>query len=500
MLIRAPRNIVPRWRLFAATATLGELAATKPGRPLQFDPDMLATLKAQWEIERTVWHATDLLSAAFVVGKPDEARDAAFFILSNDEGVALPATHLARRIIGHGDADLNEPTEHDWRATVRKARNQLSRHPRNAVRWMDLALAHTILGNRDQAIKCARVALRLAPDNRFVLRSATRCLLHWHDPEQAHNVIRASERTTGDPWLLAAEIAVATARGRKSRHVGLANGMLGNRNISQANLSELAAAVATHEALHGSLRKASKLFNQSLAAPTENAVAQARWAVGDKEGLRIVATYNEDVPRLFEARARDSFIAGDWQDTLDNALLWLGDQPFSSAPASLAAYNLHLLMRDKEAADLIRRAKHANPDEPAVLNGLMYYQLLSGEVDSARITFESLRTLSASYSSIERIIVTATTGLLEFRSGNPLIGRMLYVEAIANSEKNNRYDLKVSATANLAREEARSGNIALAAELLRDAGADLERLRHPEAPQREIALAERYLGRKRLSE
>jgi hypothetical protein len=52
-------------------------------------------------------------------------------------------------------------------------------------------------------------ALQLAPQNRHVLRSAARLFLHVGDPECAHDLVARNDATKNDPWLIAAEIAIA---------------------------------------------------------------------------------------------------------------------------------------------------------------------------------------------------------------------------------------------------------------------------------------------------
>jgi tetratricopeptide (TPR) repeat protein len=318
--------------------------------------------------------------------------------------------------------------------------------------------------------------------------------LHWHDEEQAHAIIRGSERTLSDPWLLAAEVAVASSRDRKSRNIRHAKSMLSDANNSPASLSELAAAVGNHEKKHGSVRKAAGLFTQALVDPTENTVAQVRWEEANDADLVVEGDDPEDVPRLYEARAREALDTGFWSDAVENCDLWYKDQPFSSGPSTLGAHMLYLMGRDEEAAEMAVRAKDANPGEPSVLNASLYYQLLSDNLPAARETAVELEHLKERYTPIERLVIWATTGLLQYREGFPEIGRLLYEQAIKSATHHNRPDLTAGAYANLAREEILQGNFDYAVDALSEAKTAAARLRYPKANEAEIRRVEQLLG------
>jgi hypothetical protein len=201
---------------------------------------------------------------------------------------------------------------------------------------------------------------------------------------------------------------------------------------------------------------------------------------------------HENVPRLFEAHARDNYVSGRWLEAVDSARLWLEDQPFSSSPASLGAHALHLLGRDDEAVEQVSGSLDSNPNDPGVLNSLMYYQILSGDLPGANAVAMRLASIVDAYSSIEKMVVRATMGLLSFRSGRPDLGRRLYAETVAEAKNQERPDIVVNATANLAREEFLAGNLALAEELIARARDGAAKLRNNRALEREIVLAESY--------
>jgi hypothetical protein len=85
------------------------------------------------------------------------------------------------------------------------------------VHWMELALAYAIIGKEEKADKAVALALGLAPNDRFVLRCASRFLVHHHQPEQAEEILRRADRTPLDPWLLAAHVAISEIIKKPSR-------------------------------------------------------------------------------------------------------------------------------------------------------------------------------------------------------------------------------------------------------------------------------------------
>src|SRR5205823_4591050 len=107
--------------------------------------------------------------------------------------------------------------------------------------WVDIARHYSIMGFNEQARRAIQKGVALAPENRFTLRSAARFYIHIGDPEVAHDILKRSEKTKSDPWLLAAEIAAATVAGRTSRLVRRGRGFLDTHPPFQA--TELASAI-----------------------------------------------------------------------------------------------------------------------------------------------------------------------------------------------------------------------------------------------------------------
>ena len=293
------RRVIPRWRTLNEALTLQELDSVVPrGNHQMLQFDFLAQKIVDWRRHQTIGHASDLVGAALTLGRRREAIGAAKFLLQDNLNVTPWARELAEQILktsDHVETGLPKPVEvkdSTLHAQVRAFRGMLRIEPQDPITWVELSRVYVILGLEKQAKRCMDVALQLAIDNRFVLRSASRLWMHFDNPERAHHIIVTSDRTQYEPWLLAAEIAISSAAGRKPRFIKSARRILTERGFSSIHLSELAAAVATLELDTGSVKKSKKFFRISLEDPTENSIAQMAWASRQSNTIHFNAFIN----------------------------------------------------------------------------------------------------------------------------------------------------------------------------------------------------------------
>lgn len=492
LLQKKHRSIIPRWRLFTTTASLGELDAIGQRRTNPFGLSALRETLGEWHAERTVWHAADALSTAFVLGRPELAQEPARFILEHGESSTIATIDLAQRVLGVEVERRHEAREHDWHDLVNTRRGSLRHSPRDATRWTDLALAHTVCGNRDASLRCIRIALRLAHNNRFVLRSAVRCFIHWGDIDYAHALLKSAAGTPYDPWLLAAEVATASSKGQASTLAGRAKRLLDDASIAPRALSELATAVGSLELEHGSRRSAARFFEQALLEPTENSVAQIEWELSEKAKITVAAVTKVDVPLLFEAKAHERYNAGDWAEAVQYAHEWYNDQPFSSRPTDLAAYAAALLGQYERALEYLEISRRSNPDDVMVINNQTYFEVLQGNIENAVKLFRETKHFTIE--GDDALILQATAGLLEFRQGNIEYGRQLYQKTISQAWRKER--IRAIATVNLAREELIVGNVETGIQLLMEGQRLARRSENDMELQAEVAAVERFFERK----
>lgn len=455
------RKVVPRWRSSQRTIALGELASLRqPANVPQLRGD-LARRIAEWEQKRSFSFAADLLTCAFVLGDYEAAKNAAQYVLEqNPEFRSI--RRIARIILGidgpQALPDEPESTEHHSREKLGKRihglRIRAQEEPRNSLLWTDLALDYATVGDSGHATRAIRIALSLAPFNRLVLRSAARLYLHLDDYDSAHQLLEHSERTRFDPWLLAAEIAVASARRRTSKLVKVARRMFDSQTFAVHHMSELYAAVATLEWESGNRRTGRRLLHRALESPTENSVAQAAWIHRNVGGF---ALEERVLAPSHEAMAWSHFCDGRWEEAVAEGSLWLFDQPFSNRPASFCSFIYAVCLEDyKKSANIAQLGLMANPTHFLLRNNYVFSLIQMERLTEAR---EILDRIEPDYlDEREKIVWAATQGLLRIREGNIIEGRQLYVDAIRTAEKKNWPRLAGMAKLHLALEEHRAGS------------------------------------------
>ncbi|MES2220207.1 MAG: tetratricopeptide repeat protein [Acidobacteriota bacterium] len=468
------RHIFPRWRSFKATSDLGELSLAS----VEVDSDTseldlsLSRGIANWKSDPSLWRGLDLLGTAIVAGKL-ESFSALVEQVKRNPLAPKVARELLDRTQKTEPAQLYFPEEYDKipdliaRREIRSHRLRLISAPRDAIEWVELARFYTIVGSNKKAARAIRAALHLAPNNRFVLRSAARFFIHTGEKEYAHNLLSTAPSIGRDPWILASEIAIADSLGRASKFSRIAMRKM-EMDIPASELTELASAVGSIEAENGNHRGARRLLRQALMGANENSIAQIRWLNRAHLGDAIDVSHSKP-PLLHEANAWASFYRGDFETARDESLGWLKDQPFASAPASLSSYILSDVLGNFADARLIAQAGlRANPDDPTLLNNLAVCLMELGELDEAETILSRLeakgddKRLSA--------IHKATFGMLAFRKGNPEDGRKLYLEAIRYAESANAKQTAARAAIHLLLEEyiAKTAHVEEALNRLRD--------------------------------
>lgn len=454
------RKIIPRWRNVQTTAALGELDFPPAARPTVFEFHSLAQRIQDFNLHPTPWVASDLASAAFVVGRPEQAAQAAKFIVENQRICPPASVALARRIL--------DPTSESWaipevedetvellHRRAHAVRMRLYEEPKNSIQWVELARLYTIMGQGDRAERAMRIACALSPSNRFVLRAAARLFTHNHDPVSALRILRNAASIRKDPWLLAAEVGVASVAGIPPRFAKVGFALVEGKGLPDFSITELASSLATLEMQEGSVKKAKKYFRRSLVRPTENSIAQAEWASKALAGFEVdVQEYN--VPRPFEAQAVDSFKKGRWEEAVRWSQKWRWDQRFSARPAILASYiSSGPLERYDESIKIIKNSMVANPHEPALINNLAFALASLGKIAEAEQVISNVD--ETKINELSAITLTATEGLICFRKGMIEPGRHLYLEAMDQAKKKGVLSYRAVAAAYLAREEILAG-------------------------------------------
>ena len=430
------------------TRLLGQLDSLAD--PVQHEgraEELLASKVEAWREFRTFGHASDLVGAALTLGfTNDSVRAAAKLLRHGGAKVSAWARELGHSAMALERNDAMAPMvmlerqvdESTLFAQVKTFRGLLRQEPRDPVTWVDLAFSHACLGQRKRAARSMAVAVQLARDNRFVLRSAGRLWIYLDDPERAYQIVAKSDRTIHDPWLLAAEIALGSIARRRPRHVKEARRLLASQQFGPRHISELASALATVELNSGSLKRARRLFARSLQEATENSIAQAAWAERQSRELRLTRYYPSE-PNAFEAQSWDCYQQARWRGVIRNSRRWFADQPFSSRPAALGSFVAATALRDYATSKwFARTGLRANPTSFLLLNNLAFSCLMSGHIDEGA---QALGRIHRGTLSEDQVIVyTATQGLLALRRGELRRGRALYADARERAKRTRERD------------------------------------------------------------
>ena len=454
------RQIIPRWYPFQTACMMGDLI---PNTSLQI-PDSISSESyldkiRDWRITPSISHAIDLVGTALVIGDNDNkyVHDAATFIISKTGESSALGLEMAK--LYNGEVKSHDSTilplkhsKNENYLNIAHLKIVVRQYPRNAVAWSDLAYYYTIMGQQQQAEQCMDIAVSLARDNRFVLRSATRCYLHLNSPDKALYHIHKSNLKTVDPWVVSSEIAVSEGTGFRPRLVKLARNLIQDRNFSDWSINELAGSLCTLEVRSGSIRKSKKLLNQALKEPNENTLAQLEW-LGRSLREEITRPQKEIVAR-FEADTWLQLEEGEYQKALAFAKNWYHFQPFSSRSAILASYIASTCLDDNhQAIEIAEEATKSSPDSLMLKNNHAFALASLDRIDEAlKITTDlenSLLDESFSYT------LAATKGLIQFRKGDLIGGRELYRRSIDGFQKLQDNKSKATAALFLAREETR---------------------------------------------
>lgn len=446
------RNLVPRWRPFRVSAALGELASSSvPNQPSMRLPDMEA-LHA-FNTAPTLHTASDALGLAFSLQDPAPLRPVVEFIESAKANslLAAAAAQVRRRL-----DQVPITGEETWfrvdarHAVVSHIREELGRKPRNPTKWVDLALAQTLLGQSGKARRSITTALALAPLNRFVLRSAVRFFIHIEDPEAAQYTLK-SAKGSSDPWILAAEIASDEAAGSAPSSMKEALFVLSSGNFSSWAISELACTVAHAEFNGGRDKRARKFLDQASPQPTENAAAQIAFE-SQRGGFTVRPA--QDPERRFEAEALEARWQKDWSAAMNSGLKWQNDQPFAVEPAAFLSYVAAVGAERYDIAEqAARTGRLANPQDATIANNLAFALANQDKHDEAKAI---LANCPPPEDAREAAVYSATRGLVAFRGGLVEEGREGYSQAVESCLDLGLPDNAALAASYWAREEVRA--------------------------------------------
>ena len=456
------RHPIPRWRDYKTTLILGELdSPCKVGEKntTKFDEEIMRN-NNKWEYDKSLPNAIELVQTAIVTNRQGIAKNAAEFIIKQKGKVSFSLLDKACLLVGH-NIDKDKTCISDTFSLkqlynrINTLKNATKLYPYNAIYWIDLALLYTNLGQMNKAEDCIVIANTIAPNNRFILRSANRFFFHKNDYDKALYYLRRSELIKEDPWIMAAEIASSSAINKTSGLIKRANQTIENKNFSPHSLSELSSAIGTIEYESGKIKTAKKYIRKSLESPSDNSLAQAFFLSNDLTGISEDLSEVEKSPCSYEADAFYNYQNGNWEEALNDCLYWFQDIPFSSWSTVLGSYIAAELLEDySQSRDFSEMGLISNPDDYTLLNNLIFAELNLNNIEKAEELL--LKIKINELKAEDKIGMFATIGLLSFRKNDIEKGREYYEKAISLCRSNDSL-YRAAAYTHLAYEERRQG-------------------------------------------
>lgn len=451
------RRVIPKWRESKVVASLPE---SKPLSEVsgavastQFDPAELEAHIKDWRENPSLGVAADLLSFSHIPDAITQIVDVALFITETKETVPSPLLQLANHILGKTTTltnDIDEKSRLYNQAALLKSRLRID--PRNAIAQIDLGRIYAALGQDEKAREKILLAVSLRPDHRFVLRSATRLLVHIKEAERALFLLNKSDRTLHDPWLLAPLISLNEILDKPQKHLRRARSLFASRSLDPSHLSELGGAIATIQMLKGEFKEARKTFNQALIAPNDNTIAQAMWA--SEYFSTPIKPREEWFNNQFsgEALYYHQYIISDFSAAREAALNWFRDEPFSTRPMKAASFASAVLEEYEQSIQYALKGLLLDKEDVELSNNLIYSIAAQNKIsEAATLLHQVILTERRTYGRLSGQTM-ANIGMLFYRTGQHKEAEEHYRKALSHYVKQNDHHALCLASAFMARE------------------------------------------------
>ena len=382
----------------------------------------------RWNYQPGIVTAGELVGAAIVEGREARAGDAAQLLLRSTSTATPLLQGLAKSLLDRAGARKEGEVDNAPDRVRDKAlwRRRTRWYPKNAMAWVELALHELVDRNLQRARRCMNVALQLAPNDRHVVRSACRLLIHLGKVDEAYALLRRTERSRVDPWLAAAELAVAPLANRRPSLVRTARALLGDGNLLPRQSSELSGALGTLELEAGNVKRARGLFRASAIDPTGNALAQVAWA-SLEVGTSLVSTRTfaktreKEEARVFNLLRSERFTRVPY-----HCERWSTTEPYSIRPYEFSSSASTVTGNHEDTIRVAEKGLRIKPTSEVLLNNYAFALAHCGQLDRAAATLGLINptTERSGY------LTSANRGLVAMRQGHVDLGIVHYREAI----------------------------------------------------------------------
>ena len=418
---------MPRWKSLAQTPS-EELQSSE--RPHASD---LRSYPLRGESEANpLYRALAILEDAALFGEAtEEVLAAAAYIAAPEHGATSALRRLGVRLLDgeHNPIRRNETVEH-LHSQVRTLKKRIVDHPRDALSAIEIARLQCRLGQYDSAQRYVRRALILAPDNRYVLRSASRYFFSFEDGESALRVLRSSKALRRDRWLQATEAAYCGQIGRGAPlGTSEVNHLLLEHHPGKGTTELCAgiAAIAFRDGAKNGRKTGRKLMRQAIKNPTANVEAQLQWDRKHASDIVSLAERPTDGEALFYKALFDQETkSGDFIAAVN---AWYHQDPLGEGATmngSCALLSVLPAEQSHYAIELADKGLAIRPNNTAYVNNRCVGHLRAGNLDSG---LQDLRRLEALRGASDPYVLAAS-GLAAFKQEQPLQAIRLYEQAL----------------------------------------------------------------------
>jgi hypothetical protein len=390
------------------------------------DDDLTKKIE-EWKKSKSYDLAGDIISQAMILQKNDEVEFIKKHLIEN-----YPKDEMFNWLFSTKRKEI--PNEEKINHNIKK----LKIEPNDSVTLTEQAINFLEINNREEAVQCIESALKINHNSGYIVRNASRIFNIIGDNSRAIKILKKSEYYKHDPQILSAEISFSQIEGRKTIGEEIGHKLLKDSNYRNNEKSELASSLGTIEHFKGEYKKAEKLFDLSLIEPNINSLTQSLWYKKNQETISKHSFLNESS----EIKTLNYSNDMNYTKSLEYALKWKEEEPYSVRPYRLASHLSGELLRNfdhafmlmKEASESQKEIKGDNytkKDKVISNNDMAYYLLKSGRTEEAA-EFLSNDSEINKKNQLEdyEYVYLATMGLYAYKKGKNEMGKSHYKRTI----------------------------------------------------------------------
>lgn len=440
------RNVIPNWWLYSDATKNRELSSfylkTKSQLNILHECTIPSSPKNEECIEYLLsviaLNEFDIIDSDILKTLQSSAYPMVKYLAKSDD--AKPGKkyshHLDKRIIYSNISYLKQ--------FIRK-------YPNNPIPYVDRAFYYTLVSQIDRAEDSMLVAIHLAPNSRYIIRSAIRLFIHSRNLDKLNYTLHKTDMIGYDPWVTASALSAELASKGKPSYAKTAHSLLERRAHSEHSISELSAAYAKYLFDKKKNKLAKTYLDLALKDPNSNTIAQATWMSNRIHNYKYENRSN-DIENTSEARMLTHFYKSNWNEAIEYAIKWFSESPYSNRPLMYASSIAMSNLGDyKKAVDILLQGSNSHYANPDYANNLAYAYAHINDTKKAREALSKAR--HCDYHPDIHYFLRATYGMIDYRDNKQEDGFKKYYNVVSSAMKEGKDSIALLASLNFLREE-----------------------------------------------